>query len=274
MMWLNGRLVENGAVAASGAGLTLGWGVFTTLGVRGGEPRLLARHVARLERDARAANVPFALDFAEIRQGLGEVTSANRVKNGLARLTLTKRGDGRWSEDEGADFSILALETAQVAGAMRVQLSPYRVEAQRALCGVKTTSYLDYLLAHQAAKAGGFDDAILRDGRDFLSEAARASLFWVKNRVIFTPSLDTGCLRGIGRELALEWASAANFEVRQGGFQALEAESAEEIWLVSAASGARAIASWHGENGEMSTELEAQNPVMAEFSRWFGALEA
>lgn len=276
-MWLNGQLAEPGAiaasgtVAASGAGLTLGWGVFTTLGVREGRPRFLARHVLRLERDAREADVPFDLDFDSISLGLGEVLRANSIKNGLARLTLTRRGDERWNTDSGADFSILALETPPLAGAMRVQMSPYRVEARRALCGVKTTSYLDYLQTHREAKARGFDDAILRNGRDFLSEAARATLFWAKNQVLYTPSLLTGCLRGIGRELAVEWAKSSGLEVREGEFAASQAAGASEIWLVSAATGPRPVGSWHDENGDPITEFLHSGPLTGQFARWFEA---
>ncbi len=271
MMWLNGQLIENGAVSASGAGLNLGWGVFTTLGVRNGEPRFLSRHFARLERDARAAQVPFDLDFMAISHGLREVLRANSVRNGLARLTLTKRGDERWNFESGADFSILALETPPFAGQLRVQISPYRVEAKRPLCGVKTTSYLGYFWAWRETRARGFDEAILRDSRDFLCEGARATLFWLQNGALYTPSFQTGCLQGIGRELTLEWAKIRGLEVRQGEFEAVEAENAAEVWLVSAASGPRPVSSWHDESGLVRASFAAPGAVCAEFARWLGA---
>lgn len=271
-MWLNGRLLENGEISASGAGALLGWGVFTTLGVRGGEPRFLERHFARLERDAREAEVPFELDFALARRALGEVLRANQLKNGLARLTLTRRGDGRWNGENGADFSIVALETAPFSASLRVQLSPFRVEARRPLCGVKTTAYLPYLWAYREARARGFDEAILREGRDFLCEGARTTLFWMQGGALYTPSLATGCLAGIGRELVLEWAAKNAIEARQGEFGACEAESAAEIWLVSAATGPRAVASWHDENGiERAAFSVANSSFCAAFAAWFEA---
>jgi branched-chain amino acid aminotransferase len=269
MMWLNGELLENGEVAAAGAGNLLGWGVFTTLGVRDGRPRFLARHFARLERDARLADVPFELEFAMVEHGLSKVLRANRVRNGLARLTLTRRGDGRWNAEAGADLSILAQETAPFFPEFRVQLSRFRVEAKRPLCGVKTTAYLPYWWAWREAKANGFDEAILREGRDFLCEGARASLFWARDGTLFTPSFETGCLAGIGRELALEWAAQSALEVREGAFGTAEAESANEIWLVSAASGSRAVTVWHDEAGEMRAHFPVRGALCAEFGRWF-----
>ncbi|MBW3638138.1 MAG: aminotransferase class IV, partial [Armatimonadetes bacterium] len=244
-IWLNGTLLPNGSLDASSAGLTLGWGVFTTLGIRGGAPRFLERHFERLRRDAHEAQIAFDFDLEAVRRAVVAVARANGVANGIARLTLTQRGDGRWNTQNGADFSIFALETSPQNEPLRVQLSPYRVEARRALAGVKTTSYLPYFWAWREAQPNGFDEAILRDGSDFLSEGARATLFWVKGGELFTPSLETGCLRGIGRDLTLEWARERSIAAHEGRFLAGEAENADEMWLVSAALGPRLVASWH-----------------------------
>ena len=271
MVWLNGKLVEDGELPAHNAGILLGWGVFTTVGIRAGKPRFLARHIARLERDAHEAQVPFDLDFAAISLGLQMVLQAKRIQNGLARLTLSARGDGRWSKEGGADFSILACEATPCHEPLRVQLSPYRVEAKRPLCGVKTTSYLNYLWAWRAAKARGFDEAILRDGRDFLSEGTRATLFWTRQSRLYTPSFSTGCLHGIGRELTLEWAQKNDLEVREGEFGVTKAQRAEEMWLVSAANGPRAVAYWHDENGVKPTQFDTNARLGTEFLRWFAA---
>lgn len=271
MMWLNGQMVENGAVSGASAGVTSGWGVFTTVGVREGKARFVARHIARLERDAGLADVPFGLEFSTIERALSDVISANRIQNGLARLTLTRRGDGRWNTDEGADLSILALENAPSKTELRVQLSPFRIEARRPLCSVKTSSYLPYLWAWRQARARGFDEAILREGRDFLCEGARSTLFWMRSGALHTPSLETGCLAGIGRELALEWAAQSALEVRIGEFEEREAQFAAEIWLISAATGPRSVATWHDENGVERANFPQRNAVCEEFAAWFEA---
>ncbi len=299
-IWLNGELVESAggdfprpeqggiaahnvsahSVSALSAGLNLGWGVFTTLGVRDREPRFLARHLERLGRDAKAADVPldFDFDFAAIKSALEAVLRANDIEQGFARLTLTRRGDGRWNRENGADFSIFVLsdlspqnqENIPAIG-LRAQLSPFRVEAKRALAGVKTTSYLSYLWAWREAKARGFDEAILRDGRDVWCEGARSSLFWMSDGELFTPSLETGCLRGIGRDLTFEWAARQRIPFQEGHFLWHDIQSASEMWLVSAATGPRPISALFNENSALQREFDAKTPFCAEFSRWFEA---
>jgi branched-chain amino acid aminotransferase len=267
-IWFNGQL-ENHSISPSSAGVTLGWGVFTTIGVRQGSPLFLERHLERLQRDAGEADIPFAMDLTMIRQGVEDVLRADQIKQGLLRLTLTQRGDERWSQSEGADLSIMALETSHSPAPLRVQMSPYRVEAKRPLAGVKTTSYLPYLWAWREAKSQGFDEAILRNGGDFLSEAARSSLFWVKKGEFFTPSLGTGCLRGLGRDLLVEWLEGKGKTIRSGEFSALEVLDADETHLISAATGPRPIGSWHDENGVLLRRWDESGPLWSELRTWW-----
>ncbi|HEX8466005.1 MAG TPA: aminotransferase class IV [Abditibacterium sp.] len=268
MMWLNGELVENGAIDASSAGLTLGWGVFRTLGVVAGAPRFFARHFERLREDAAAAQLDFSFSSAVVFEALQRVLRAHSVENGLARLTLTQRGDGRWNSQDGVDFSILAVQQSPVSTSARVITSRYCVEAKRPLAGVKTTSYLPSLWAWREAKQAGFDEAILCVGAGFLSEGARSTLIWAKNGEIWTPSLECGCLRGVGRDLVLEWAAANEIRCRQGRFQPENALEADEMWLVSAASGARFVAAWHDENGVLRRDF-SQHSLGEQFQKWW-----
>lgn len=268
-MWLNGTLLPGGGLDASSAGITLGWGVFTTVGIRGGAARFLPRHFERLGRDAGEAQISFDFDFETVSRAVGAVASANGVANGIARLTLTQRGDGRWNRESGADFSIFASAASPPEEPMRVQLSPYRVEARRALAGVKTTSYLPYFWAWREAQSNGFGEAILRDGDDYLSEGARASLFWVKEGELFTPSLQTGCLRGIGRDLTLQWARERSIAPHEGRFLAGEVENADEMWLVSAAQGPRFVSSWHDETGVSRREWGTTSAIGRDLRAWW-----
>jgi branched-subunit amino acid aminotransferase/4-amino-4-deoxychorismate lyase len=56
-----------------------------------------------------------------------------------------------------------------------------------------------------------------------------ANLFWKKGDKIFTPSLETGCLKGTTREFVLE-----NFMVEERKAKLIELEKADEIFLTSA----------------------------------------
>ena len=239
MIWFDGQLTSRAQIEATSAGALLGWGVFTTLAIRGGAPVLWAHHAARLTRDAKAARVELPFGAEQLRAGLMELLAAENLRDGFARVTGTRRGDGNWNEESGAHWSIIARGAVAAAGApLRLEVSPFRVAARAALAGVKTTSYLPYLHAWNHARARGFDEALLLTERDWICEGARASVFWAKNGALYTPALNCGCLRGVGRAVVLE-----NFDVRQGQYALAQLWQADEAFVVSGATGARAIGS-------------------------------
>ncbi|MDF2440542.1 MAG: branched-chain amino acid aminotransferase [Abditibacteriota bacterium] len=232
-------------VSVHSAGTMLGWGVFTTLGVVNGRATFVERHLQRLRRDALAMDLTLDFDDAALHSALSVTIEANRVRSGMARLTLTARGDERWnttvSSPSQADLSILAISCATPPlNGLRLQLSPHRIEARRPLAGVKSTSYAPHQWLWRQARQQNFDEVLLCNNRGIVCEAARANLFWVSRGELCTPELSSGCLPGIARELLLHWA-ATELPIREGSFQPGDLSHADELFLSSSATGPRGI---------------------------------
>ena len=239
MIWFNGQLTAAAQLDATNAGAMLGWGIFTTIAIRDGQPKFWEQHAARVERDAVAAGVELPFDAGQLRAGLSELVARLEMKNGLARITGTRRGDGRWNAQFGADWSIVAQTApAPVTTPAQLEVSPFRVAANAPLAGVKTTSYLPYFFAWEQARARGFDEALLLTESELVCETARASIFWAKDSVIYTPNSASGCLRGVGRAIVIE-----QFGVREAQWRLQNLWEADEAFIVSGASGVRAIGS-------------------------------
>ena len=81
----------------------------------------------------------------------------------------------------------------------------------RSLAEHKTTSYMDCQLAWRSAQKQGFDDSILIDANDMVSETGRGNLFWVNNGQIYTRSSDV--LPGIMRDCVMSLATVAFADV-------------------------------------------------------------
>jgi branched-chain amino acid aminotransferase len=250
-IWINGELLNAAAptLPAISAGATLGWGVYTTAAVWHGQVFTLSRHLQRLRHDAARADIPLAYDDETLHHAVTAVLIANEVQHGLLRITLLRRGDGRWNDAEGSDLFMIARPHSPdyddpSTQRLRLVLSPFRVEARRALAGVKSTSYGDYQLAWQQATRSDFDEAVLCNGSGALCECARANLFWVRDGRLCTPSIDSGCLPGIARELILRWAADDGIACKEGLFSTHELAAADELFLTSATQGPRAVESF------------------------------
>jgi branched-subunit amino acid aminotransferase/4-amino-4-deoxychorismate lyase len=76
-------------------------------------------------------------------------------------------------------------------------------------------------------------------------------------------------LRGVGRDLVFEWAAQNEISAQEGQFDVELALDADEIWLVSAASGARFVASWHDERGLLNRNFSKNCELGNQFRDWW-----
>jgi branched-subunit amino acid aminotransferase/4-amino-4-deoxychorismate lyase len=224
-LWHNGALLEDreAHISATSAGLLLGWGAFTTLGIFRGQPFLLDKHLARLRRDCLALGLELSWQDSDLHAALESVLNANVVQAGMARITVTARGDGRWNINVGSDITILARAGEPDLHPATLWLSPFRIGESGGLAGVKSSSYAAHLRAWHDAKSHGCDDALLLTENGQVCEASRANIFWVKDGELFTPSLACGCLPGIAREWVID-----RFKVREGVFSLEDLQHADK----------------------------------------------
>lgn len=264
-IWHNGNLGESALIDASSAGLLLGWGVFTTVGIKAGRPLWLDRHFQRLRRDAGRCDISISFSDEELSAALFAVLAANGISDGVARLTATRRDDGRWNTDGGTDVTLLALESHPVKiRDLRVGFAP--TPAQGHLSGVKTTSYLPYLWSWREAQNCGWDEVVLHRG-GVVAEASRSSLFWVKGGFLQTAPLEVGVLDGVGRALVFEWAKSQDIKITTAELPSSELPACDEVFLISAATGPRAIGTIWASHGEVL--LPASRPLFESLRAWW-----
>jgi len=264
-IWHNGRLGEAATVDVTSAGLTLGWGVFSTIGVQNGRALWLPNHLARVRRDAARCEITIEFSDEALTDALHATIRANGVRNGLARLSVSRRDDGRWNTDAGSDFSIMARETPPLKSEdLAVELRP--APDLGPLRGVKTSSYLPYFWCWQEAQRRGFDEAILFDAKGRVVEAARSSAFWVRGGILNTSPLELGALDGVGREVILQRAREMGIETREELLYAQDLKRCDEVFLVSAASGPRRVSRIE------KVALGKENSMWAQLFAWWAGL--
>lgn len=62
-------------------------------------------------------------------------------------------------------------------------------------------------------RASGFDEVVLLDDKDRVSECTSANIFAATAEGVLTPPLDSGCLPGVTREILLHDARVPEFPV-------------------------------------------------------------
>ncbi len=266
-VWVDGRLVgaDEPAVPALDHAVTVGDAAFETLKVVDGVPFARSRHLRRLERTMAGLGLP-APDVARIAEGIESVLGAGPVLGfGRLRYMVTGGSGPLGSDRAGSPLTYIVTAGPQPRPPATATLAtvPWVRNERAATAGLKTTSYAENVIALAAAHDRGAIEAIFANTRDELCEATGSNLFLVRSGVVLTPPLSSGCLAGVTRDLTIEWARAAGFEVREEAIPMHTAYDAEEVFITSSTKDVLPVASWEGRS------YAAPGPVTAKLSALF-----
>ena len=92
-----------------------------------------------------------------------------------------------------------------------------------------------YMRAAHERQQRGLDEIILCDAAGHEAEAGAAAVFWVKDGVLFTPALGSGCVAGVRRAQVLRAARATGQEGQEGLFRPEEVLAADAVFTANAA---------------------------------------
>jgi branched-chain amino acid aminotransferase len=96
-------------------------------------------------------------------------------------------------------------------------------------------NYLNSILATQECKRHGYDEAIMLDREGNLSEAPGENIFVIKNKILYTPNIDSSILEGITRNTVITIAQDLGYTIVQRTIARSELYTAEEIFLTGTA---------------------------------------
>jgi branched-chain amino acid aminotransferase len=231
-VWVNGTLVaeDRATVPVADHGLLVGDGVFETTKVVRGTAFALGRHLSRLHRSTAGLGLQVPFDDQEMHAAVAAVIEANGPDVGRLRITLTS-GTGPLGSTRGEGPASIVIVTGP-AGAWGPTTDVITVDWPRnersPTAGLKTTSYVENVLAVQAARAAGATEALLPNLAGLLCEGTGSNVFLERDGRLVTPPLSSGCLAGVTRALVLETTDAIERDVPLSALT-----DAQEVFITS-----------------------------------------
>lgn len=220
MIIVNGEIIENNKINID-SGYEFGHGLFETVAVKNSRGIFLEEHLERLNN---------GLETLKINKSV----SNNQVEDAINRLLLT----------EGA-LKIIVSENNTI---FKSRENPYSVDSYKKgfsirkanslrnetsqMTYMKTLCYNDNILELNAAKVDGFQEVYFENTKGYICEGSLSNLFFVKDNIIYTPSLECGLLNGVLRRWILE-----SFDVKEGFYKKDDLYNSDEIFLTNSLMG-------------------------------------
>jgi len=245
---LDGELYAGGEVslAVSGRAFAFGFGVFETMKVRCARPCYFWEHAARLARACQAAGLHGAPEASVLWEWSLKLLEAESVQEGVYKIVVFDDLPGprvavflksRGLPEAGAPARLVASQVVKASGAFT---SRY-----------KSLNYMESTIALDRAHRAGFDECVFRNEAGAVTECAVANIFWLRDGVLNTPSLECGLLDGIVRAKLLEIAESEGISCQVGVFSEEDLMVAEELFLSSSGKGPRPAASYQSAGGRV-----------------------
>ncbi len=242
-VYLNGDLIPGSQAGLSpfDHGFLYGYGLFETMRAYGDTIFRLNRHLDRLHHAAETLGIASKLASYDLEKACYDVLKANNLADARLRLTVSAgAGDITPNPDTCRGITVFIAARKLVPMPPEIYergytaaLSSWRRNSQSPLSRLKSTCYLENVLARQEARAVGADEALLLNERGFLAEGSTTNVFLVSCQMLITPSTESGALSGITREAVLELAQSMGIMLVVKQVELGELLTAKEAFLTN-----------------------------------------
>lgn len=218
-------------------GFMNGWGVFSTLRVADGVLFAFERHYQRMLRDAACVRVPFAFPAPDFEKLLLSLVDANQAFNATLRVAVVRNRGGLFEASQlTRDAELIAFTADLTAWDESVKLTyvPHGRYAAWPFAGTKLTSWAHNLTWYEEAHERHFDEVVLLNENDQVSECTSANIFMIQGEHVWTPPVQSsGCLPGVTRAILLEEIQVPGLTVAERELTASDLEESDQVFITS-----------------------------------------
>lgn len=245
IIYLNGQYIEekDATLSPFDHGFLYGIGVFETFTSLAGQVFLLDWHLERLNQSLRDLCIESTIEKPFVLDIIYTLLNKNQIAGGQARIRLNV------SAGRGNGFSADPYEEPVVF----VMISPFRPESildekkgvilqtrrntPEGPRRLKSHHYMNNLLAKREVGNDPALEGIFLTKEDDVAEGITSNVFWRKDDVVYTPSLNTGILNGVTRRYCMETLHAMGVSLKEGRYPVSQLLSADEVWMTNSVQG-------------------------------------
>lgn len=214
---------------------------------------LLQKHFERLKEAVAywEMQLPDGFDTYRIAKEVERLCNKNRLFQGArARLTIFRSGEGLYTPTTNEASYLLEVsylpEQEFTLNTVGWKVGNYDDEYKYPLKAgrYKTAQCLLSIKGSIWKQKNAWDEVLLLSPEQHVVEAAAYNVFAVRDNVLLTPNLESGCVSGVMRDAVLGYASELGLHVEELAFPLQILKEAEEVFLTNAVVGLRWVLAW------------------------------
>lgn len=240
--WMNGQYMDASELSISpfDHGFLYGLGFFETLRTYEGVPVFLQEHYNRLSEALAEYRIQLPYTLSDLREVIKELHDRDSQDgtDGYFRINVSAGvHDIGLAPTHYPKPNVIIFRKPLVVSARGTEKSAVWLKTPRNTpesdIRHKSHHYGNNVRARMELPNLAQYEGFFCTDNGVVTEGITSNIFWVKNDILYTPSIDTGILPGITRQLVIQMAEALGYTVVEGFFGRFELEEAEECFITN-----------------------------------------
>lgn len=248
-------LEENTLLSINNRGFLYGDALFETIKVSYGKLLFWEDHYFRLMASMRIMRMEIPMNFTMefLEEQILETLKSNNLSAASSRVKLTVfRNEGGLYLPETNTISFLITTKVLEADFYMANDAFYEVDlfkdyyvSPSLLSTLKTNNKALNVVGSIYAKENKLDNCLVLNTDKQVIEALNGNIFVIKGKVIKTPPIDNGCLKGVMRTQIIELAkSLPEYELVEAPISPFELQKADEIFITNVIVGIQSVSKY------------------------------
>ena len=246
----NGQIIDGDTIGFNQLkrGFNFGDGLFETIRVFNGKIICLDAHFNRISSGLEVLKIKQNYSFNQnsLERYINELLLYKNIKyGGKVKVYIFRAGLGTYKpETNQMSFVVEAMDLEQNKYVLNkkgflVDIYNEYSKTVNQLSFFKTSNSLLYVLAAVTASENNLDDLFIVNQKSEIIESSNSNVFFLKEDVLLTPPLNSGCIEGVMRIEVIRAAKDLGINVLESNVYQEDLEKSREIFLTNVISGIR-----------------------------------
>ena len=246
----NGKIIDGDTIGFNQLkrGFNFGDGLFETIRVFNGKIICLDAHFNRISSglDVLKIKQNYSFNQNSLERYINELLLYKNIKyGGKVKVYIFRAGLGTYKpETNQMSFVVEAMDLEQNKYVLNkkgflVDIYSEYSKTVNQLSFFKTSNSLLYVLAAVTASENNLDDLFIVNQKSEIIESSNSNVFFLKEDVLLTPPLNSGCIEGVMRIEVIRAAKDLGINILESNVYKEDLEKSREIFLTNVISGIR-----------------------------------